>query len=180
MTQSEMTLAIQTAKKQKKATWAAIAEAVGLSPVYVTSACLGQNTLDRTAADKLVQFLSLPPKVAEALTEFANKGETSPTIPKPGTILSTPLAQVVSDDEDYWNLQVAAKGRLLNAQRGGHRMRFVPVTRRALWQYGRALEARQRNGFHRMNERKATRSLGLLRKSPTTCSGLKRNEARGS
>ena len=82
MTKPEMTAAIMAAKKSKKTTWAAIAAAAGLSEVYVTSACLGENALDTDAAKKVTKFLRLPPKVAEALAEFSTKGEASPTIPK--------------------------------------------------------------------------------------------------
>src|SRR5438445_8897881 len=47
MTKHEMTDKILAAKIAKGATWAAIAEAVGLSEVYTTSACLGENTLSK-------------------------------------------------------------------------------------------------------------------------------------
>ena len=82
MTKPEMTDAILAAKKTKKATWAAIAKAAGVSEVYCTSACLGENALDLPAAKKVAAFLKLSPKVADALIEFANKGEGAPTIPK--------------------------------------------------------------------------------------------------
>jgi cyanate lyase len=82
MTKSEMTEAILAAKKAKKKTWAAIAKAAGLSEVYTTSACLGENALDAGAAKKVVKFVGLGAGVAAALCEFADKGEASPTIPK--------------------------------------------------------------------------------------------------
>jgi cyanate lyase len=82
MTKIEMTEAILAAKKAKKTTWAAIAKAAGLSEVYTTSACLGENALDKDAARKVAKFLGLKQAVAEALTEFSNKGEAAPTIPK--------------------------------------------------------------------------------------------------
>ncbi len=77
-----MTDAILEAKKQKKTTWAAIAHAAQLSEVYVTSACLGENALDHEAAASVAGFLGLDAEVAEALAEFANKGEAAPTVPK--------------------------------------------------------------------------------------------------
>jgi cyanate lyase len=77
-----MTAAILAAKKSKKTTWTAIAKTAGLSEVYVTSACLGENALDGEAAKKVAKFLGLSPKIAEALTEFSNKGEASPTVAK--------------------------------------------------------------------------------------------------
>ncbi len=77
-----MTEAILAAKQAKKTTWTAIAKSAGLSEVYTTSACLGENALDTAAAKKVAKFLRLKPAVATALTEFANKGEAAPTVPK--------------------------------------------------------------------------------------------------
>ncbi len=82
MTKAQMTEAILAAKQAKKTTWTAIAKAAGLSEVYTTSACLGENALDTDAAQKVAKFLRLKPAVATALTEFANKGEAAPTVPK--------------------------------------------------------------------------------------------------
>ena len=82
MTKPEMIEAILAAKKAKKTTWAAIASAAGLSEVYTTSACLGENALSAEAAGKVAQLLGLDAKATTALTEFANKGEASPTVPK--------------------------------------------------------------------------------------------------
>ena len=77
-----MTETILAAKRAKKKTWAAIAKAAGLSEVYVTSACLGENALGPAEAKKVAKFLGLGPAVAAALTEFADKGEAAPTVPK--------------------------------------------------------------------------------------------------
>lgn len=82
MTKSEMTAQILAAKSAKATTWAAIAAAAGVSEVFGTSACLGENALDREEARKVSEFLGLGPEVAKALTEYANKGEAAPTIPK--------------------------------------------------------------------------------------------------
>jgi cyanate lyase len=82
MNKTEMTAAILAAKKSKKTTWAAIATAAGISEVYCTSACLGENALDPSVAARVGKFLKLSPKTVEALTEFACKGEAAPTIPK--------------------------------------------------------------------------------------------------
>jgi cyanate lyase len=82
MTKLEMTEIIVAAKKAKKATWAAIAREAGLSEVYTASACLGENALDSEAAGKVTRFLGLEESVAGALTEFANKGEAAPSVPK--------------------------------------------------------------------------------------------------
>lgn len=82
MKKSTLTDLILTAKSAKKTTWAAIAQAAGLSEVYTTSACLGENALPPESAQKLAAFLDLGPEVADALVEFANKGEAAPSIPK--------------------------------------------------------------------------------------------------
>lgn len=82
MNKIEMTGTILAAKKARKTTWAAIAQAAGLSDVYTTSACLGENALDAAAAKKVADFLGLGPDIAEALTEFCNKGEASPSVPQ--------------------------------------------------------------------------------------------------
>lgn len=77
-----MTDAILAAKKKKGATWVEMAKLVGLSEVFVASSCLGENQLGKEEADKLVSYLGLPEEVAEALAEFANKGENAPLVPK--------------------------------------------------------------------------------------------------
>lgn len=82
MTKKEMTEAILAAKKKKGATWVDLAKIAGLSEVFVASACLGENQLGREEADKIASYLGLPNEVAEALTDFANKGENAPIVPK--------------------------------------------------------------------------------------------------
>lgn len=82
MNKSAMTAAILPAKSAKGLTWAALAQAAGLSEVYTTSACLGENALGADEASRVAQLLGLGPDIAAALTEFANKGEAAPTIPK--------------------------------------------------------------------------------------------------
>lgn len=82
MTKLQMTEAIVAAKQKRKTTWTAIAKAAGLSEVYVTSACLGENALDLSEARKVARFLRLKSGVVMALTVPANKGEAAPTVPK--------------------------------------------------------------------------------------------------
>ena len=82
MKKSELTEVILAAKTASNLTWAAIAQAAGLSEVFTTSACLGENALDLAEAEKVAACLGLGPDVARALTEFANKGEAAPAIPK--------------------------------------------------------------------------------------------------
>ena len=80
MTKSEATALILKARKTKKLTWEAIASAAGLSPVFCTSACLGQNSLLPENADKVAAALDLPDDVSKSLQEFPAKGEF-PAVP---------------------------------------------------------------------------------------------------
>lgn len=82
MNKADLTATILAAKKAKHTTWAAIAAAAGLSEVYTTSACLGENALPADAAGRVAAHLGLGPDYAEALAEYAVKGEASPTVPK--------------------------------------------------------------------------------------------------
>jgi len=71
-----MTEQILTAKKKSKLTWAALAERVGLSEVFVASACYGENSLLPESAQKLCAALDLDESVKEALVEFPTKGNS--------------------------------------------------------------------------------------------------------
>ena len=82
MTKHTMTEAILAAKGAKGVTWAQIAEAAGLSEVYTTSACLGENALSKEEAASVGVLLGLDAAVVEALTRTATKGEAAMTIPK--------------------------------------------------------------------------------------------------
>ena len=73
MTKDDMTLEILAAKKSCKMTWEGIAEKAGLAPVFVTSACLGMNSMPAENADKLTEALGLSSEVSEALQEFPMK-----------------------------------------------------------------------------------------------------------
>lgn len=77
-----MTEQILAAKAAKKLTWAGIAGATGLSEVFTTSACLGENALAPAEAGKVADLLGLGADVAAALTGYADKGEAAATIPK--------------------------------------------------------------------------------------------------
>ncbi len=82
VTSVAMTEAIMVAKYLKGVSWAEIAAATGYSEVFVTSACLGQNSLPQDAADKLVPFLGLEPAVAARLTLCPSKAQQSDTVSK--------------------------------------------------------------------------------------------------
>ena len=80
---SEVTEAIMTKKRLMKFSWAHIAESIGMSEVFTTSACLGMNSLPEEKADQLVKLLELPYEVAEVLARCPNKvfPQTVPTDP---------------------------------------------------------------------------------------------------
>jgi len=73
MTKTEMTTAVLDAKKAKGMTWEALADAVGLSPEFLCSACLGMNSLNEDKAKACTKALDLTPDVATALTECPMK-----------------------------------------------------------------------------------------------------------
>jgi cyanate lyase len=74
MNKPQMTELILAAKKKSKLTWAALAERVGLSEVFVASVCYGENSMLPEAAQKLCSALDLDETVKDALTEFPTKG----------------------------------------------------------------------------------------------------------
>lgn len=73
MKKIEMTEMILAAKSQSGMGWEKIAAKVGLAPVFLTSACLGMNSLKPEYADKLCNVLELPMEVSKALQKFPHK-----------------------------------------------------------------------------------------------------------
>lgn len=73
LTMTEVTEAIMARKRAMKMSWESIAEHIGMSEVFTTSACLGMNSLPRDKADMLVALLELPAEVAEVLSEYPTK-----------------------------------------------------------------------------------------------------------
>ena len=68
-----MTEAIIVAKKSKNLSWEQIGEAIGMSPVWTTSACLGMNSVPEDKATALCQFMELPVEVSQALQDYPTK-----------------------------------------------------------------------------------------------------------
>ena len=64
---------ILSAKKSAGISWEELSEKVGLSSVFLTSACLGMNSLKKEYADKLCKILDLNAEVSQALEEYPNK-----------------------------------------------------------------------------------------------------------
>ena len=76
MNKLAMTEVILAAKKRQKLTWAALAERIGLSEVFVASVCYGENSMTAEMAEKLCGALDLGDDVREALQEFPLKGKS--------------------------------------------------------------------------------------------------------
>ena len=68
-----MTEAIMAKKAEKGLTWEGIANEIGCSPVWLTSACLGMNSASAEKAAAITEYLELSCEVAEALTAFPTK-----------------------------------------------------------------------------------------------------------
>ena len=83
MKKIEMTESIIAAKASSGLGWEEIAAKVGLAPGFLTSACLGMNSLQPEYADKLCEVLGLSSEVATALQQFPHKSweQTIPTDP---------------------------------------------------------------------------------------------------
>ncbi len=73
MTKIEMTEEIMAAKKSSGLSWEEISEKVSLGSVFLTSACLGKNSLKQEPAEKLCEVLGLPAEIAETLQAYPNK-----------------------------------------------------------------------------------------------------------
>lgn len=73
MNKDDMTMAILAAKKKLGVSWEGLAETVGLAPAFLTSACLGMNSLKPEFADKVAGALGLDNDVSDALQQFPHK-----------------------------------------------------------------------------------------------------------
>lgn len=82
MSKVDMTETICAVKHQRGLTWVAMAEAAGMSDVFVVSACLGQNTMPAAAAEKLVSLLGLGPEFVEALQRPPKKAQDAEMVSK--------------------------------------------------------------------------------------------------
>lgn len=83
LTMEEVTEAIMSRKRSMGLTWAAMAESIGMSEVFTTSACLGMNSFPKEKAEQLAKMLQLPEDIAQVLAEAPNKvfSQTVPTDP---------------------------------------------------------------------------------------------------
>lgn len=81
MNKLDVTEAIFVIKAEKELSWQTIADAIGRSVVWTTSACLGMNSCPEEEAEKLVSYLGLPSEAKAALTAFPIK-EWDKSIPQ--------------------------------------------------------------------------------------------------
>ena len=73
MNKVDVTEAIILAKKEKGLSWEGIANELGMGTVWVTSACLGMNSMPAETAEKLCHYLALPSEAKAALIEYPTK-----------------------------------------------------------------------------------------------------------
>lgn len=73
ITKDALTDMILEKKAELGLSWAQIGEAVGLSAMFTTSACLGMNSFKEEAAAKLVVLLDLPAEAKAALIACPTK-----------------------------------------------------------------------------------------------------------
>jgi len=68
-----MTEALMAAKAEKGETWETIGTALGMSPVWLASACLGMNSAPPEKAKAIAEYMGLGDDVSEALEAFPTK-----------------------------------------------------------------------------------------------------------
>ena len=81
MKKEQVVEAVVLAKQAKNLTWEKIASELGMSTVWVTSACLGMNSMSADIAEKLCKILDLPTEAKAALIAYPTKTWT-PSIPQ--------------------------------------------------------------------------------------------------
>jgi cyanate lyase len=73
MNKQSMTDVIVSAKAAKGLTWEKIADDLGLSPVWLASACLGMNSASKEQAAAIAGYLGLDSAVVTALEAYPTK-----------------------------------------------------------------------------------------------------------
>ncbi len=81
MTRDEATAAVRAAKEKSGLSWTTLAGAVGRSPVWTTSALLGQAAMGSEEARRAAQALGLDSEVERALTRPPMKGSLRTSVP---------------------------------------------------------------------------------------------------
>lgn len=75
MNKEQMRAEILAAKQAKGLSWEEIGQATGLSPVFLCSACLGENSLLAEQATAVADLLELSTDASAALQAYPNKGQ---------------------------------------------------------------------------------------------------------
>ncbi|WP_324772082.1 cyanase [Ketobacter alkanivorans] len=70
---SEVAKTIIAAKESKGLSWEEIGNAVGMSPVWTTSACMGMNSMPKETAESLCNLLGLDADICTALQKYPTK-----------------------------------------------------------------------------------------------------------
>jgi cyanate lyase len=78
---NEVTKMILSSKVLKGIKWADVAQEVGLSKEWVTAACLGQMTLDKTQAEKVGKIFGLSDEAIAWLQVVPYKGSLPTSVP---------------------------------------------------------------------------------------------------
>lgn len=73
MDKQTMTDALISAKASKGLTWEKMGSDLGMSPVWVASACLGMNSAPPEKASAIAEYLELGDDVSKALAAFPTK-----------------------------------------------------------------------------------------------------------
>ncbi len=73
MDKQMMTDIIVSTKVEKGLTWETMGKDLGMSPVWLASACLGMNSAPAEKAEAIASYLGLPAEVATALKGFPTK-----------------------------------------------------------------------------------------------------------
>lgn len=73
MKKTDVVEAIVLAKKAKGLSWEGIAAELDMGTVWVTSACLGMNSMPEEVAEKVISILGLPAEAKPALMEYPTK-----------------------------------------------------------------------------------------------------------
>ncbi|GAB2190060.1 cyanase [Sessilibacter sp. MAH2] len=68
-----MTEKLMAAKAEKGVTWEEIGQSLGMSPVWLASACLGMNSAPAEKAKAIAEYFGFGEKVAAALEAYPTK-----------------------------------------------------------------------------------------------------------
>lgn len=70
---SDVAKTIIAAKESKGLSWEDIGKAIGMSPVWTTSACMGMNSMPKESAEAVCDLLELGTDICTALQKYPTK-----------------------------------------------------------------------------------------------------------